>query len=300
MKIAMTGASGFVGGALVRRLVAEGNDVIRLVRRRAERPDEVEWHLRPNDVELCRRLEGVDGVVNLAGSNLAGGRWTAVRKDEIRRSRIEGTRALVAVMKRLGNPQPAFVSASAVGYYGNRAEEELTEESGPGGGFLAEVCQAWEQEAEAAASAGIRCVLLRLGMVLGKGGGVLARLVPVYRAGFGGPLGRGRQWVSWVTLDDAAGAAVHALREPGLAGPVNAVAPTPVRNEELSGALARALDRRTFLSTPAFVLRAAFGEMADEMLLASARVRPQRLLETGFRFMHPELGAALRDALATG
>jgi len=249
------------------------------------------------DVEQRQRLEGLDGIVNLAGSNLAGGRWTAERKDEILRSRIESTRALVAVMAHLNHRPRTLVNASAVGYYGDRGEEELTEASSPGGGFLAEVCHAWEEEAKIAGSVGIRSVLLRLGVVLGNGGGVLARMVPVYHAGFGGALGDGRQWISWIALEDVLGAIGHALRDSSLTGPVNAVAPAPVRNAEFCEALAHALDRRMFASVPAFALRAIFGEMADEMLLASARVQPQRLLGSGFHFAHPELTGAIRAAL---
>jgi uncharacterized protein (TIGR01777 family) len=299
MRVAVTGTSGLIGSALVRRLEVEGHEVIRLVRRPAERLNEVEWHPLSSEVEERQRLEGLDGMVNLAGSNLSGGRWTAQRKDEILRSRVEGTRTLVAVMAHLNHRPRTFVNASAVGFYGDRAEEELTERSGQGRGFLAGVCHDWEEQAAIAGSVGIRSVMLRLGLVLGRGGGVLARLAPVFRAGFGGALGNGRQWVSWIALDDAVGAILHALRETGLAGPVNTVAPAPARNAEFSDALARALGHRTFAPVPAFVLRAVFCEMADEMLLASARVRPQRLLESGFRFEHPELSGALRAALAT-
>ena len=281
----------------MRRLEVEGHEVIRLVRRPVERPDEVEWHPSSVDVEQRRRLEGLDGVVNFAGSKLAGGRWTAERKEEILRSRVESTRALVAVMSHLNHRPRVFVSASAVGYYGDRAEEELTEGSGRGRGFLAEVCHAWEEEARIAGSVGIRSVMLRLGLVLGRGGGVLARLVPVFRAGFGGSLGDGRQWVSWIALEDAVGSTMHALRDATLTGPVNTVAPTPVRNSEFSEALAGALGRRTLAPVPAFVLKAVFRDMADEILLASTRALPQRLLESGFHFAHPVLTGALRAAL---
>jgi uncharacterized protein len=296
MKFAVTGTSGFIGKALVRRLEADGHEVICLVRRPAELPNEVEWHPLSLDLEQRQRLEHLDGIVNLAGSNLAG-RWTTERKDDILRSRIEGTRAIVAVMTHLNHRPRTLVNASAVGYYGDREDEELTEASGPGKGFLAEVCHAWEEEAKIAGSVGIRSVMLRFGLVLGRSGGVLARLIPVYHAGFGAPLGNGQQWVSWITLDDVLGAILHALREANLTGPVNAVAPTPVRNGEFCEALAHALGRRTFTAVPAFALRAIFSEMADEMLLASTRVRPQRLLESGFRFVHPELTGALRAVL---
>ena len=292
MKFAVAGASGFIGSALGLRLEAEGHEVLRLVRRPVERPGEIEWHPASCDVEQRQALEGLDGIVNFGGSNLGAGRWTARRKDEILRSRVESTRTLVAMMTRLNHRPAVFVCSSAVGFYGDRAEEELTEQSSPGQGFLAEVCRAWEEEARIAEIVGIRTVMLRLGMVLGRGGGALARLAPIFRAGCGGPLGAGRQWVSWIALDDVVGAIVHVLKLRDLTGPVNAVAPNPVRNAEFSEALARALGRRTLAAVPAFLLRAIYQEMADEMLLASTRVRPQRLIDSGFPFAHPELGGA--------
>jgi hypothetical protein len=298
MKLAVAGASGFVGSALVRRLQAEGHVVLRFVRRPAAQPEEIAWHPASGEMEQRERLEGIEGVVNLAGSNLAAGRWTEARKEEMVRSRVESTRALVAVMAHLNHKPRVFVSASAVGYYGHRGEEELTEASRAGGGFLPDLCHAWEEEARIAESVGIRTVILRLGLVLGPGGGVLAKLRPVFRAGFGGQLGDGRQWMSWIALDDLLGALLLGLTDARLSGPINAVAPGAVRNAEFTQALARAVGHHTFAPVPAFVLRAMFQEMADEMLLASTRVRPQRLLEAGFSFAHPELEGAMRAALA--
>ena len=297
MKVAVAGASGFVGSALVRRLQAEGHVVRRFVRRPAVEPDEIAWHPASGEVEQRELLEGIDGVVNLAGSNLAAGRWTEARKEELVRSRVESTRALVAVMARLNHKPQVFVSASAVGYYGHRGEEELTEASRAGGGFLSDLCHAWEEEARIAESAGIRTAILRLGLVLGSGG-VLAKLLPVFRAGFGGQLGDGRQWMSWIALDDLLGALLRGLTDARLSGPINAVAPGAVRNAEFTRALAHAVGHHTFAPVPAFVLRAMFQEMADEMLLASTRVRPQRLLEVGFSFAHPELEEAMRAAVS--
>ena len=297
MKVAVAGASGFVGSALVRRLQAEGHVVRRFVRRPAVEPDEIAWHPASGEVEQRELLEGIDGVVNLAGSNLAAGRWTEARKEELVRSRVESTRALVAVMARLNHKPRVFVSASAVGYYGHRGEEELTEASRAGGGFLSDLCHAWEEEARIAESAGIRTAILRLGLVLGSGG-VLAKLLPVFRAGFGGQLGDGRQWMSWIALDDLLGALLRGLTDARLSGPINAVAPGAVRNAEFTRALAHAVGHHTFAPVPAFVLRAMFQEMADEMLLASTRVRPQRLLEAGFSFAHPELEEAMRVAVS--
>ena len=297
MKLAVAGASGFVGSALVRRLKAEGHVVLRLVRRPVEQPDEIRWHPASSEVEQWEMLEGIEGVVNLAGSNLAAGRWTRRRKEEILRSRVESTRTLVAVMAHMNHKPRVFLSASAVGFYGHRGEEELTEASGHGEGFLAGVCRDWEEEARIAECVGIRTVLLRTGLVLGAGGGVLAKLLPVFRAGVGGHLGNGRQWISWIALEDLMSVIWRALSDEHLAGPVNAVAPKATRNAEFTVALAHALNRPRFAAVPAFVLRAIFAEMAEEMLLASTRARPQRLLEIGFHFEYPEIEGALHVVL---
>ncbi|MDD2765085.1 MAG: TIGR01777 family oxidoreductase [Opitutaceae bacterium] len=298
MKLVVAGASGFIGSALVRRLEGEGHRVLRLVRRPVEGPDEVEWHPAAGEVEQRDLLEGIEAVVNFAGSNLAAGRWTEERREEIFRSRIESARTLVTVMAHMNHKPRVFVSASAVGYYGNRGEEVLTEGSGPGEGFLAGVCHAWEAEARVAETAGIRTVRLRIGLVLGNGG-ALAKLRPVFRAGCGGILGDGRQWMSWITIDDLVRTVLHGLRDDRLAGPVNAVAPGAVRNAEFAKAFAHALGRHwTFPPVPAFVLRTIFREMADEMFLASTRVQPQRLLEAGFNFEQPGIGAALHAVLS--
>jgi len=298
MKVAVAGASGFIGSALVRRLEADGHRVVRLVRRTAERPDEVAWHPSSSEIEQWDRLEGVEAIVNLTGANLAAGRWTDERREELRRSRIEGTRTLVAVVAHMNHHPRAFVCASAVGFYGDRGEEELSEASGAGQGFLADLCHAWEEEARIAESVGVRTVLLRMGLVLGPGGGVLAKMLPAFRAGVGGRLGSGRQWVSWIALEDLLAVIGHVLADGRLAGPVNAVAPGPVRNVEFADTLGGVLGRPALLPVPAVMLRTLFGSMADEALLASARVRPQRLLEAGFAFRHADLAGALRAALA--
>jgi len=297
MKVAVAGASGFIGSALVPHLEAAGHAVVRLVRRTAERPDEVAWHPSSGEIEHWDRLEGVEAFVNLTGANLAGGRWTDERREEIRRSRIEGTRTLVAVMAHLNHHPRVFVCASAVGYYGDRGEEELTESSAPGRGFLAELCHAWEEEARVAASVGIRTVLLRTGLVLGPGGGALARMLPAFRAGIGGRLGGGRQWVSWIAREDLLAVIGRALGDGRLDGPLNAVAPAPVRNAGLAETLAAVLGRPALLPVPAIMLRTLFGEMADEALLASTRAVPRRLREAGFEFKHVGLEGALRAAV---
>ncbi len=297
MKVALAGASGFVGRALARHLEQAGHEVLRLVRRPAEGPTEIVWHPSSGEVEQRERLEGVAGAVNLAGSNLAAGRWTEARREEILRSRVECTRTLVAVLAHLNHPPRVLVSASATGYYGNRGEEELTEASGPGEGYLAEVCHAWEEEARVAELVGIRTVRLRTGLVLGAGG-ALAKLRPLFRLALGAPLGGGRQWISWIALEDLVRVIRRSLDDDQLCGPVNAVAPAPVRNAGFTAALARALRRPTFAPVPAFLLRAVFPGLADELLLASARVRPRRLQEAGFAWTQADLDGALRAALA--
>lgn len=297
MKVAVAGASGFIGRALVRRLRESGDEVVQFVRRPAEEPWEIAWHPAGGEVEQWDRLEGVEAVVNVGGSNLAAGRWTEERKEEILRSRIEGTRTLVATMTRMNHHPRVFVCASAVGFYGDRGDEELTEASGAGEGFLAEVCRAWEGEARIAATAGIRTVWLRIGLVLGPDGGALARMLPAFRAGMGGRLGSGRQWVSWIALDDLVDVIQLALRETGLHGPVNAVAPGPARNVDFAKALGHVLGRPAILPVPAPALRALFGEMADEALLASARAVPERLREADFNFRLAVLEEALREAV---
>ncbi len=297
MKVAVAGASGFIGRALVPRLTGEGDEVVRFVRRPAEAAEEITWHPSAGEVEHWDRLEGAEAVVNLGGANLAAGRWTEARKDEIQRSRIEGTRTLVATMARMNHRPRIFVSASAVGFFGDRGEEELTDASPAGGGFLAETCRAWEDEAQIAHCAGIRTVILRLGLVLGPGG-ALARMLPAFRAGVGGPLGSGKQWVSWIALVDLLEVIRHALAGKLPDGALNAVAPKPVRNRDFAKTHGRVLHRPALIPVPAPALRALVGEMADEALLASTRAVPGRLLAAGFPYRFPELEGALRQSVA--
>ena len=254
------------------------------------------WDPAKGEVDAAG-LEGLDAVVHLAGENIASGRWNAVRKAAIRDSRVNGTRLLCDALAGLARPPKTLVCASAIGYYGDRGEELLTEESSPGTGFLPEVCREWEAASEPAARKGIRVVTLRIGVVLSPKGGALSRMLPLFRAGLGGVIGNGRQYVSWIALDDLVGIVLHALQSGELRGPVNAVAPVPVTNRELTEALGKVLSRPTLLPVPAFALRLAVGEMADALLLASARVVPRRLEETGYRFRFPELGGALRHLL---
>jgi hypothetical protein len=244
-------------------------------------------------------LEGLDAVVHLAGENVGSGRWTAARKAAIRDSRVDGTRLLCDTLAGLARPPKTLVCASAIGIYGDRGEEPLTEDSPVGAGFLAEVCREWEAAAANAAEKGIRVVHLRIGMVLSSKGGALPRMLPPFRAGLGGAFGGGRQYVSWVALDDLSLIILHALQCGDLSGPVNAVAPVPVTNREFTEALGKVLSRPTLFPVPAFALRLAVGrEMADALLLSSARVVPKRLEETGYPFRFRELPAALRHLLA--
>ncbi|MHB1012520.1 MAG: TIGR01777 family oxidoreductase [Desulfobacteria bacterium] len=301
MRVAITGSTGLVGSEVAPVLSAAGHEVVRLVRR-APAPGEnaIRWDPREGIVDGMG-LEGFDAVLHLAGENVGAGRWTAARKAAIRDSRVDGTRLLCDALAGLARPPKVLVCASAIGYYGDRGEEPLTEESFPGTGFLAEVCREWEAASAPAARKGIRVVALRIGMVLSRRGGALPRMLPLFRAGLGGVIGGGRQYVSWVALDELPHILLHALQRGDLSGPVNAVAPRPVTNREFTEALGKALSRPTPLPVPAFALRLAVGrEMADALLLASARVLPRRLEETGYRFRFPELPAAVLLLLAKG
>jgi uncharacterized protein (TIGR01777 family) len=296
-RIAITGASGFVGRALAARLEQSGHAVVRLVRGPAHAPGCVRW--QPDTGELdVRALGTVDAVVHLAGENVAGGRWTAARRAAIAASRGPATQLLARSLARLPVPPTTLVSASATGIYGDRGDECLDERSPPGHGFLAEVAKAWEAGTQPAATAGIRVVHLRIGMVLDQSGGALARMRLPFRLGLGGRLGSGRQWLSWIHRDDLVAAIAFALATASLRGPVLAVAPEPVTNREFTRALGRALHRPAFLPVPAFALRLLLGAMADELLLASQRAVPRALAAAGFRFDHPNLPDALATALA--
>ena len=243
------------------------------------------------------RLSGVDAIVHLSGESIAGSRWTAKRRERLRSSRIRTTRLLAETLARM-NPRPSvLVQASAVGYYGDRGEEVLNEASGPGSGFLADLCRDWEAASMPAQDAGVRVARLRMAPAIGRQGGMLAALLPLFRLGLGGPLGSGRQWMAWISLDDLLAIVERALGDGAMRGSINATAPEPVTNAAFTRALGRALGRPAFLPAPAFALRLALGAMADEMLLASQRVVPEALLRAGFRFAHPRLEDALRAAL---
>jgi len=296
LHVAVTGSRGLVGSGLVPFLTTGGHRVTRLVRGRPADPSEVGWSAEGGIAEPAL-LEGVDAVVHLAGENIAAGRWTEARKAEIRRSRVEGTRRLAEQVARLRHPPRTLVCASAVGYYGHRGPEILTDASPPGRGFLADVCREWEAAAEPARQAGIRVVHMRLGVVLTPAGGALKKMLLPFRLGLGGRIGSGEQFLSWISLDDAVGAFAHALHMPAMTGAVNTVSPAPVPNKEFTRLLARTLRRPALFPLPAAVARLALGEMADALLLASTRAVPTRLLTTGYRYRHTNLEDALRHLL---
>ena len=296
MKIAIAGASGLVGSALIPLLTNDGAAITRLVRS-TPKPGEIEWH--PNQVEVkTESLEGFDIIINLAGENIAAGRWTDEQKRKIRDSRVSGTHllseAIAQMSARPGASPSAFICASATGIYGDRDDETLDEQSESGGGFLAGVCREWEKACEPAIKAGVRVVNLRIGPVLARDGGMLAKLLTPFKMGMGGKVGSGRQYISWVALDDVVSAIKLAINDQRIRGPLNIVSPNPVRNEEFTRTLGHVLNRPTALVMPAFAARLAFGEMADDLLLASQRVLPKRLIAAGFQFQYPQLEAAFR------
>jgi uncharacterized protein (TIGR01777 family) len=292
MRIAVTGASGLIGSSLAASLSTTGHDVVPIVRRETGRAGEVAWDPHAGVIDTAA-LEGVDAVVHLAGAPI-GRRWTAGRKREIIESRERGTRLLATALTTLERRPRVFVSASAVGIYGSRGDEVLIESSEHGSDFLATVCEAWEGTTRPAAEAGIRVVNLRFGVVLEA---LLSRLLRPFRLGLGGRVGNGRQWLSWIALDDATAAIREALSNFSLQGPVNAASPLPVTNAELTRTLGRVLHRPTVIPVPAAAISLAFGEMGRSVLLASQRATPERLEAAGFAFAYPELEAALLHAL---
>jgi uncharacterized protein len=290
MKIFVTGATGFVGRALTKYLRSVGNDVHPFTR-------PTDWN--PDTGFINReRLEGCDVVIHLAGENIASGRWTAARKAKILDSRRKGTRLLSTALADLRDPPKTFISASAIGYYGDRGEEMLNEQSGPGRGFLPEVCNAWESATAPAVDRGIRVVHLRIGIVLSSEGGALPKMVTPFKLGLAGTLGNGRQYMSWITLNDLCRAVNHVATSESLVGPVNAVSPNPATNRVFTSALASAVCRPALIPVPSFALRLVLGELADNLMLASTRVVPVKLQESGFRFQDADLSLALRKNVA--
>ncbi|MDE2924405.1 MAG: TIGR01777 family oxidoreductase [Acidobacteriota bacterium] len=295
MNVALSGASGLIGSALAGSLQADGSCCRQLVRRTPSRPNELEWRPERGLAE-SPAAEGLDAMIHLAGENVAAGRWTAERRSRISASRGPATRRLVESLSRLERPPRVFVCASAVGYYGDRGDELLDEASTSGAGFLASVCREWEAAAGTAGAVCERVVILRFGVVLSARGGALVRMLPPFRLGFGGRLGSGRQYFPWIHIDDAVAAIRHVL-ESDIRGPVNLVAPEQLTNADLTRTIAATLGRPALLPVPSPALRLAFGTMARETLLASARVVPAVLRETGFSYRCPTLGAALAREL---
>lgn len=295
MKVLIAGASGLVGSALIPALEADGAEITRLVRSFA-RTGEIEWH--PNQDEIdTDKLKGFDAVINLAGENIAAGRWTDDQKRKIRDSRVNGTHLLSEAIAKLAKRPGVFVCASATGIYGDRGDEVLDEQSDSGGGFLAGVCREWEMATAPALQAGVRTVTLRFGPIIAREGGMLAKLLTPFKMGMGGKVGSGKQYISWVAIDDAIGAIKIALSDESIRGPLNVVSPNPVTNEVFTKTLGHVLSRPTALAMPAFAAKLAFGEMAEEMLLTSQRVMPKRLVEAGYEFQQPELEGAFRRYL---
>jgi uncharacterized protein (TIGR01777 family) len=293
MKVLVTGATGLIGTAVGEALRARGDTPVPLSRS-ADRPGAIPWDPERGDLDPGA-LEGIDAVVHLAGEGIAEHRWTDDQKRRIVESRTKGTDLVASTLAKLGTQPKVFVSASAIGYYGNRGDEELTEDSEPGGGFLADAVQQWEQAAAPAEEAGIRTVRIRTGIVLAREGGALAQLLTPFKLGLGGRTGSGRQWMSWIALSDEVGAILHALDDDRLAGPVNLTAPNSVPNREFTATLGKVLHRPTVLPTPLLPLKLRYGgQLVQELLLFSQRVRSDKLQQAGYRFRFPELFGALR------
>lgn len=290
----MTGVSGPIGAALLPYLESQGARIVRLVRGAAPGTDQISWDpLQPLPPEA---VSGFEAVIHLAGESVVG-RWTEAKKRSIRESRVQGTTHLATALAQTQSPPRVLICASAIGLYGNRGDELLTESSPAGQGFLPEVSREWEAASRVAADAGIRTVNLRIGLVLSPKGGALEKMLTPFKLGLGGRVGSGQQWWSWIHVDDIVGAIHHAVHTESLAGPVNLVAPAPVRNAEFTSVLAAVLGRPAFFPVPAFAARLAFGEMADELLLSSERVQPVKLEASGYAFRFAELRAALEDLL---
>ncbi len=296
MRILISGSSGLIGSVLLSALTKRGHEVIRLVRSPREVAGAVVWNPEAGKLDVSKQ-EPFDTVIHLAGENIGAKRWTVSRKTRLWDSRTKSTALVAETIAHMDVPPSLFISASAIGYYGDRGDEMLTEDNKPGTGYLAELCQAWEAATGTARKAGIRTVCLRMGMVLSKYGGALPRMLPMFKLGLGGRLGSGRQYMSWITLEDVVGAILHILFEQRMTGPVNLVSPHAVSNDEFTKILAAVLHRPAIFPAPAWALRIAAGEMADSLLLYSTRVEPAKLLETNFSFQDPELGEALRRIL---
>jgi uncharacterized protein (TIGR01777 family) len=298
MRIAVTGASGLIGGALTTALAADGHEIVRLVRRETAAQDEVRWDPKARALDPGK-LKGCSAVVHLAGAGVGDRRWTAARKTELYESRVLGTATVAAAVAAMDTPPSVLLCGTAIGYYGDTADHWVDEDSPAGTGFLAELVRDWEAAAEPAAAAGVRTAFARTGLVVARGGGAWGRLFPMFKAGLGGRLGNGRQFWSFIALQDEIAALRHILDTPALSGPVNLTAPQPLTNREVTAAMGRVLHRPTLAAVPAPVLRVALGEFAGDVL-GSQRVRPKRLLESGFTFAYPGIEQAISAALRTG
>ena len=295
MKVAITGSSGLIGTSLV-SFLSEKSVTVSKILRENPKDDNISW--KPEDGDWNSAFTGgVDGIVHLAGENIASGKWTRKKKEKIRNSRIEGTKRLCEHILKLPTPPSVLVCASAIGYYGNRGVEFLNEGSSRGSGFLPDVCLGWEEAAESVSKAGVRVVSVRFGIVLSKDGGALAKMMTPFKMGMGGKIGSGAQYMSWVAMDDVTGAIYHTLVTGSLKGPVNVTAPNPVTNKEFTNTLGEVLKRPAVVPMPAFAAKLAFGEMANDLLLASTKVAPKRLSDSGYEFQYPELENALRHIL---
>ncbi|MFN2492988.1 MAG: TIGR01777 family oxidoreductase [Pyrinomonadaceae bacterium] len=298
LRILISGSHGLVGKALMKALEPDGHDIFRLVRHYAGVPSEIEWSPDRYSIALAR-IEGFDAVVHLAGESIAEGRWTEEKKKRIRESRVKGTRLLGDALANLTQPPETLICASAIGYYGDRGDEVLTESSAPGKDFLSEVCVEWEASTALAKEKGIRVVNTRFGIILDQKGGALAKMLPPFRMGIGGRIGSGKQWMSWIALDDVVAGLKFVMTNEAVSDPINFVAPNSVTNAEFTKALGKALSRPTIFPIPAFGVRLAFGEMADALLLSSQRVEPLILKKHAFEFAHPQLDEALAHTLTS-
>ena len=297
MRIVICGSSGLIGSALVRALSAEEHEVVRLVRRAPTGPGELFWD--PTAGLLASTpLAGTDAIINLSGESIAAHRWTPGQKERLLTSRLQATRLLAETAAKLSPAPTVFLSASAIGLYGDRGDEELTEDSAPGNGFLADLCRQWEGATAAVEAAGVRVVHLRSGIVQSSAGGALAKQLPLFRYGVGGKLASGRQWLSWISLDDEIGGILHALNHDSLRGPLNLTAPHPVTNAVYTKALAATVHRPSFAAVPGFALSIALGRELAAELLASQRVLPAKLEATGYRFTDTEISTALGRLLS--
>ena len=294
MKVLISGSSGLVGSALVFNLIADGHQVFRLVR--SDKEDGIFWN-PDQPIQDKKSLEGFDAVVHLAGDNISEGRWNEAKKQKIRSSRTTGTRYLAETLASLNDPPKCFICASASGYYGDRGEELLTEDSGPGHGFLADVCQEWEASTQPVVDRGIRTVFTRFGIILSPKGGALKKMLPPFKMGLGGKIGSGNQYWSWIDLDDTVGIIQFCLANDSLQGPVNVSTPEPVTAETFTDTLGRVLKRPSLFPVPAFAAKLAFGEMAEALLLASFRMKPAKLISAGYNFAFPDLESSLRHLL---